>query len=124
MAEPIDFQERNDYIGKPNSMTDNQCVALPVARVLALIPGLSPAHPPERIPGFVHCWKLTDEERVEVAKTGLIYVQSMGMTLTPMKLLGFNPIGETHIVFSEEQIKALHEGKLAFNPTTEKLEII
>lgn len=47
MATAVDFPKRNDYIGKPPTMTDNQCYALPVLpmkrlqRSLELKKGLS-----------------------------------------------------------------------------------
>ncbi len=109
MAQAIDFEERNDYIGKPADITDNQCYALPVARIITTIPGPTSDDAPANVAAHVSCWELTEDELEEVKKTGKVYVKILGSTLAPMSLHGSLPIiktgdyPDTH--FTKEEIE-------------------
>lgn len=112
MAVATDFPQRNDYIGKPSDMTENQCYALPVCRLVTYIPGETDRDPAQQALAHVSCWELSEEEREEVAKTGKVYVKILGATLYPMSVHGKVPIypGEGNladIVLTEEQIDRL-----------------
>jgi|GEM_PF-753148 len=109
MAQAIDFAERNDYIGKPENMSNNQCYALPVCRFITMIPGVTEKSPPLACIAHVSCWQLSEEERKEVARTGVIYVKILGTTLSPMSIHGVPPIyqGEgkmSDVILTEEEI--------------------
>lgn len=101
MAHAIDFIQRNDYIGKPANMTDHQCYALPVCRIVTFIPGPDPKEIPVCVPAHVSCWQLTEEEKAEVAKYGLVYIKILGKTLFPMSVHGQNPIDLANGKFSD-----------------------
>jgi hypothetical protein len=112
MAVAIDFQERNDYIGKPKDLTDNQCYALPVSRIITVIPGETDRDKAESVLAHVSCWRLTEEERIEVARTGNVFVKILGITLFPMSVHGIKPINEgagelCDKVLTKEQISSL-----------------
>lgn len=92
MSQPIDFPERNDFIGKPHDMTDEQCSSIPVCRMMTYIPGETPESEPVQVAAHVSCWELTEEELAEVTKTGKIYVKILGHTLFPMSIHGVKPI--------------------------------
>lgn len=92
MAVAIDFSERNDYIGKPGNMTDEQCYALPVCRIITHIPGPTDQDAPQQTLAHVSCWRLTEEERLEVARTGNVFVKILGVTLFPMSVHGQLPV--------------------------------
>jgi hypothetical protein len=88
----IDFPERNDFIGKPPDMSDNQCYAIPVCRMLTFIPGPTDKDPAVQVAAHVSCWELSDEEKQEVARTGKVYVKILGVSLFPMSVHGKKPI--------------------------------
>lgn len=106
MATAIDFEQRNDWIGKPENMSNNQCYALPVCRVVTLIPGVIERAEPEVELAHVSCWQFTKEELEEVVKSeGKFYVQIIGTTLFPMIIFGTFP---DSVPLTEEQVKELH----------------
>ena len=92
MAQPIDFPDRNDFIGKPPDMTDDQCLALPVCRMLTYIPGETKDSEPVQVAAHVSCWQLSEEEKAAVLQTGKVYVKILGHTLFPMSVEGIKPI--------------------------------
>ena len=112
MATAIDFTDRNDFIGKPKEMTDNQVYALPVCRLITHIPGPTAADPSERVPAHVSCWKLTEEEIEEIKRTGVVYLKVIGHGMVPLSIHGKKPIyrgddGMCDIVISENIIEQL-----------------
>lgn len=92
MAQHVDFPERNDFIGKPKNLTENQCDALPIARILTHIPGPTYQDPAVETTAHVSCWELSEEEREEVAKTGKVYLKVLGNSTYPVSLHGKLPI--------------------------------
>lgn len=94
MGQAIDFGRRNDYIGKPPDMTDEQCYALPVCRIVTFIPGATAEDAPVAVHAHVSCWKLTEEERAEVARTGNVFLKIIGLSLPPLSIHGIEPIYE------------------------------
>ncbi|MBC7948667.1 MAG: hypothetical protein H7Y42_12340 [Chitinophagaceae bacterium] len=116
MAQAIDFPERNDYIGKPEDLSENQCYALPVARIVTYIPGQEKISEPVQVHANVSCWQLTEEETQEVAKSGKVYLRILGHTLYPTSIHGKLPIYPgteklSDVVLTKEEIDILKGGK-------------
>ena len=76
MAEPIEFEQQNAIFTKPEDMTDDECVSLHVFQSETQI---------------ISCWQLTEDEMIEVAKTGKIYLSVMGQAQPPVCVLGESP---------------------------------
>jgi len=109
MAKAIDFEQRNDFIGKPKDMTDNQCYALPVARIITHIPGPTYMDKTEQHHAHVSCWELSEDEIAEVIRTKKVYVKIISTTTYPFSVHGVLPIhvdeGNTSdTLFTREQI--------------------
>jgi hypothetical protein len=112
MGQAIDFAERNDYIGKPPSMTDNQCYSLPVCRIVTHIPGESDKDEAEQTLAHVSFWQFSDEEIEAIVKNRGAYVKILGSTLYPMSVHGIKPIypgkGKLcDVVLTQDQITAI-----------------
>lgn len=113
MATAIDFPERNDYLGKPPSTTDNQVYALPICRLVTHIPGPTDQDPPVKSQAHISFWQLSDEEIEEVIKNRGVYLKVIGVTTYPLSIHGNKPIyteGElADEVFTKEQVKEAWE---------------
>ncbi len=72
MAQPVEFPEQNCVFGKPPSMTDEQCVALPAHKS------------PEQI---ISCWELSDEEIEMLIKTKRVYLSVIGGVQPPVAIV-------------------------------------
>lgn len=66
---PVDFKYRLMYLGKPATMTDEECSSLPVW------------HDGE---SYVSCWKLNLEELKQIQETGTLYIQVFGVGHPPI----------------------------------------
>lgn len=74
---PIEFKEQSKVLGKPESMTDEECSSLPVYSDGAQC---------------VSCWKLSDEEIKLISETGCMYVGVLsGSTQPPIWLTVESP---------------------------------
>jgi hypothetical protein len=78
---PVDFAESNGVLGKPDCMTDEQCSDLPIHRFLDQ----------ENFPQIISCWQFSKEDLEEIRRTGKIWVQTVGITLSPFCLFTENP---------------------------------
>lgn len=78
---PIQFPEANLILNKPPSMTDEECMALPICKTVNQ----------SGYPVIVSCWKLNYEELQEIQKTGCIYLISFGEGSPPVSLQVDNP---------------------------------
>ena len=77
MAEPVNFPEANTvWKGWPSDETRPEVADLP-------------AHRHEL--GTVSCWKLTDEEKAEVARTGVVWLHVFGNQHPPVAACGTSP---------------------------------
>jgi hypothetical protein len=103
MATPANFPEANDDLGKPSNMTDDQCVSLPICRMLAAIPA---ADSDNHILMAAHFsfWKFSDEEWEEVVKNRGVYVRILAPTNYPMLVTGYMPIFSEDQTFTRDQI--------------------
>jgi hypothetical protein len=84
MATPIEFDQQNFIFDKPESMTDEECVPLPVHKTQ------NTDHPQ-----FISCWQLDEKELAEVAKTGKIYLSVFGDGHQPVSIAGQTPFIES-----------------------------
>jgi hypothetical protein len=114
MGRAIDFTERNDFLGKPENMTENQCYALPVARIATYVPGEDETKPAVQVHAHISEWQLTDEEKEEVARTGKVYLKVIGMTTFPVSVHGIKPIylGDGDLcdkLYTKEEVKDMHK---------------
>jgi hypothetical protein len=112
MAKAIDFSERNDYLGKPPDLSDNQCYSLPICRFVTKMPGESDTDAPVNAIAHVSCWKLSEEEREEVSRTGVVYLKILGTTTFPVSIHGLTPIylesGElSDRILTDDEIKKM-----------------
>lgn len=70
---PVEFPESNAVFGKPDSMTDEQCM---------------PVHgwkgsSADGLPTIITCWTLSKEDLEEIQQTGRIYFGMTGTALVP-----------------------------------------
>ncbi len=74
---PVEFDEQNDVLGKPASMTDGECGSLPCFR-----DGVN----------VVSMWELTEKELEQIQKTKCIYVTVIsGESSPPIRPDVFSP---------------------------------
>jgi len=74
---PIEFKEQSKVLGRPESMTDEECSSLPV-----FSDGMQ----------CVSCWKLSEEEISLINKTGCVYISVLsGQTQPPIWATVENP---------------------------------
>ncbi len=79
MAKPVRFPEQSHQFNPPKGMSEDDCGTLPAcaARVSGRLT-------------YVSCWKLTEEEKEQVARTGVIWVGAVSMQ-PPLIVSGFKP---------------------------------
>lgn len=70
---PIDFPGRTHNLGKPPTMSEEQCGALPIK--LDVTRGL-----------MISCWELTDDEVVDILKTKKVYLTCFGTKHPPVAI--------------------------------------
>lgn len=75
------FEESDGYLGRPESMSDTECLPLAVCR--STLNGF---------PVVISCWKLTEEELAEINRTGRVWLTVVGVSMPPVKLDGVKPI--------------------------------
>jgi hypothetical protein len=114
MATAIDFPQRNDYMGKPETMSNNQVYALPIARIVTYIPGVIDRAPAQQTHAHVSCWKLTEEELEEVKRTGQVFLKVIGTSTYPLSIHGKLPIYEgdgnlSDKLFTEQEVKEMKQ---------------
>jgi hypothetical protein len=78
---PVDFKHRNLVLGKPQSMTDEECMSLPV-----WFDGKG---------RFISKWVLNKEERELIAKTGEIYFSIASCAHPPIEPMVESPFDES-----------------------------
>jgi len=79
---PINFDEQNMILKKPDDMTDTQCMSMPVCCLVD--ENKNPIQ-------YISCWYLTPEERKIIIETGRVYVCVMSGTHPPILLDINNP---------------------------------
>lgn len=75
------FDEANCVLDKPLNMTYDQCEVLSVCKAVC----------PEGTPVVISCWKLTEKEKQEIAKSGRVWVVVLGDTMPPLIPTGHKP---------------------------------
>lgn len=83
---PVTFPEQNTIYGKPEDMTDEQCVSLPAWKGDMLIDENG-----NTAPAIVSCWKLSKEDLEEINLTGQIWLCVTGTQLPPVSVFTENP---------------------------------
>ncbi|ACU61346.1 hypothetical protein [Chitinophaga pinensis] len=83
---PITFPEHNTVYGKPEEMTDDQCMALPAWKGEAPIDEEG-----SRVPVIISCWQLSKEDLDEINKNGCIWLSVSGTQLPPVSVFTENP---------------------------------
>lgn len=73
---PVKFKESNFTFNKPQEMTDEQCMSLPVFKGTDV----------EGMPVIISCWQLSKEDLEELAKTGQIWLTITGHGMPPVSL--------------------------------------
>lgn len=73
---PASFDESNDLLDKPPSMTRDECEPVSILR----------ATTPKGHPVLISCWKLTRQELDEINKTGRLWLTIYGDTMPPVAL--------------------------------------
>lgn len=76
------FDESNAVLGRPPSMTHEDCDPLSV-----LLTQMESGHP-----CVVSCWKVTAEELAEINRTGRVWLMVLGETMPPVVVCGVKPI--------------------------------
>jgi len=74
MATPRDFHGRNSLLKPPSGLEK-------------IVPEL-PAHIYDQ--GVITCWTLTEDERVEIARTGVVWLHVAGHNIAPFRVSGTN----------------------------------
>lgn len=74
---PVSFPEANGVLkGWPADETRPEVVDLPIHRHQG---------------GVISCWQLSDEERRQVAETGVVWLHAMALTHPPVAVSGAYP---------------------------------
>ncbi len=73
---PINFPEAQNFMGRPNEMTQAECSALPIARGVYL----------KKYPAIISCWQPTEEERAAIAGGAPVYLHVIGSVMQPVML--------------------------------------
>ncbi len=81
---PTDFPQRNFVYQKPESMTDEQCMSLPVWR--GFVPNGN-----DSFPTILSCWRLSKEDLEEIQKTGCVWLSITGTAMPPVSVFTENP---------------------------------
>lgn len=84
MALPSSFHESNDVLGKPHSMSHDQCESLSILRTETV----------GGIPCILSCWKVTKEELAEINRTCRVWVTVAGETHPPIAVDGVAPFSD------------------------------
>jgi len=79
--QPINFPESNFTFGKPIGWTDEQCSSLPVWKGEAPIDDKG-----NTAPTIVSCWLLSDEEKEEIQRTGVVWLYVTGNGTPPVSM--------------------------------------
>lgn len=80
MAEASGFAESNDVIGAPAGMEDSvECLSI----LRAMLPG--------DVPVIFSAWRVSAEELAEITRTGRIWVMTLGVSMSPLEVLGIKP---------------------------------
>jgi len=79
---PTDFPERNKIYKKPESMTDEECMELPVWQGQTFIDD----EKKKSVHIIISCWKLSYEDLQEIQRTGHIWlsIYSSGMPVVSL----------------------------------------
>ena len=78
MAHPVDFEESNAVLTKPEDMTEEECGDLPICRV--------------QDGRIISCWELTDDELMEILQTKRVWLSVWsGATQPPVCVQGETP---------------------------------
>lgn len=78
---PTSFDEANAVLGKPDSMSHEECTCLSVLRT----------EMDNGQPIVISCWKLTTEELAEIQRTGRVWLMIWGPTMPPAAVEGKRP---------------------------------
>jgi hypothetical protein len=78
---PTQFPEANFTFLKPEGMTDEECMDLPVWKGSLGV----------GTPGIISCWKFAKEDLEEINRTGVIYLSIVGSGMPPVSLFTENP---------------------------------
>lgn len=73
---PTKFPEANFIFTKPEDMTDEQCMDLPVWR----------GNGADGVPMIISYWKLSYEDLQEINKTGGVWLRIIGSGMPPVAL--------------------------------------
>tara|TARA_R110000796_G_scaffold17656_1_gene54180 strand:+ start:8975 stop:9379 length:405 start_codon:yes stop_codon:yes gene_type:complete len=79
MAIPQDFKEADQDLLKPEGWEDEECATLPTK---AILKGGRHCN--------ISCWELTEEEKIEVATTGMVWLMVVGGH-PPLVVMGEKP---------------------------------
>lgn len=83
---PTTFDGSNFTFTKPNGMTDEQCMDLPVFKGDGLDEDGNVCYPV-----IISCWKFSKEDLEEIQKTGHIFLQICGTVMPPVSLYTETP---------------------------------
>lgn len=81
---PIDFEQSNFTFLKPEGMTEDECGDLPVRT----------GEDQNGFPSIISCWQLSEEDKVRVAKTGVVWLNICGQGMPPVCVQASNPFVE------------------------------
>lgn len=72
----VNFPEAQQFLGRPDGMTQDECGALPVCR--GVYAG--------QYPVVISCFEPTEEERAAIAAGANVYLHVVGATMPPVIL--------------------------------------
>lgn len=85
---PTAFDEDNAALGRPQSMTDDECGPLSVFI----------GNDESGCPVVISCWKPTDEELSEIIRTRRVWVIVSGTNMPPIAPTGVSPFKPSPII--------------------------
>ena len=83
---PADFPYRNMVFKKPENMTDEQCMDLPVFKGEVVIDEAN-----TKIPAIISYWKFSKEDLETIKETGCIWLSITGYSMPPVSLFTEDP---------------------------------
>ncbi len=78
---PVKFKGMNAKFIAPQGMTVDECADLPAYRS-------------DDPPMIVSCWELTEDERIDIANKGRLFLGVMGTAMPPVWIAADNPFDQ------------------------------
>jgi hypothetical protein len=86
---PHSFEGQNFVFTKPEGMTDEQCMDLPVWKGDVPVDDAGNC-----FPAIISCWRLSREDLEEIQRTGCVWLSITGHGMPPVSVFTENPFAQ------------------------------